>query len=110
MLKAWSAPRTGGCRDVHVFGADATTLVHIGQTALGSGGTIDYLVEPVFSDLTLSESYKVAALDAMDEMRVVARFSGRSPLPDRRSGPSLEGRDGPVACAFACLGAVRTAP
>ncbi|MEQ7122984.1 Si-specific NAD(P)(+) transhydrogenase [Actinopolymorpha sp. B11F2] len=59
---------------VHVFGTGATELVHIGQTVMGCGGTIDYLVDTVFNYPTLAESYKVAALDAMNKMRAVERF------------------------------------
>jgi NAD(P) transhydrogenase len=60
---------------VHVFGTNATELVHIGQTVMGLGGTIDYLVDAVFNYPTLAESYKVAALDAMNKMRAVARMA-----------------------------------
>jgi len=60
---------------VHVFGTGATELVHIGQTVMGCGGTIDYLVDAVFNYPTLAESYKVGALDAMNKMRAVAKMS-----------------------------------
>ena len=60
---------------VHVFGTGATELVHIGQAVMGCGGTIDYLVDAVFNYPTLAEAYKVAALDAMNKMRQIARFS-----------------------------------
>jgi NAD(P) transhydrogenase len=61
---------------VHVFGTGATELVHIGQAVMGCGGTVDYLVDAVFNYPTLAESYKVAALDATNKMRQIARFSG----------------------------------
>jgi NAD(P) transhydrogenase len=60
---------------VHVFGTGATELVHIGQTVMGCGGTVDYLVDAVFNYPTLAEAYKVAALDAMNKVRQIARFS-----------------------------------
>ena len=60
---------------VHVFGTGATELVHIGQAVMGCGGTVDYLVDAVFNYPTLAEAYKVAALDAMNKMRQIARFS-----------------------------------
>jgi NAD(P) transhydrogenase len=60
---------------VHVFGTGATELVHIGQAVMGCGGTVDYLVDAVFNYPTLAESYKVAALDATNKMREIARFS-----------------------------------
>jgi NAD(P) transhydrogenase len=60
---------------VHVFGTGATELVHIGQAVMGCGGTVDYLVDAVFNYPTLAESYKVAALDATNKMREIARFA-----------------------------------
>ncbi|MBL7494637.1 Si-specific NAD(P)(+) transhydrogenase [Frankia sp. AgB1.9] len=76
MLKLLVCPDDRKLLGVHVFGTGATEIVHIGQTLMGCGGTIDYLVDSVFNYPTLSESYKVAALDAMNKMRAVARFSG----------------------------------
>ena len=39
------------------------------------GGTVDYLVDTVFNYPTLAESYKVAALDAMNRLRAVERLA-----------------------------------
>ena len=52
----------------------ATDLVHIGQAVMGCGGTVDYLVDTVFNYPTLSEAYKVAALDATNKLRALSRF------------------------------------
>jgi NAD(P) transhydrogenase len=41
---------------------------------MGGGGTADYLVEAVFSYPTVAESCKVAALDATNKMREIARL------------------------------------
>ncbi|TWP46446.1 Si-specific NAD(P)(+) transhydrogenase [Lentzea tibetensis] len=60
---------------VHVFGTGATDLVHIGQAVMGCGGTVDYLVDTVFNYPTLSEAYKVAALDATNKIRALDRFN-----------------------------------
>lgn len=57
---------------MHVFGTGATELVHIGQAVMGCGGTVDYLVDTVFNYPTLAESYKVAALDAMNKIRQIS--------------------------------------
>ena len=59
---------------MHVFGTGATELVHIGQAVMGCGGTVDYLVDTVFNYPTLSEAYKVAALDATNKIRAVDRI------------------------------------
>ena len=75
MLKLLVHSDTRRLLGVHVFGTGATELVHIGQTVMGLGGTVDYLVNAVFNYPTLAESYKVAALDAMNKMRAVARMA-----------------------------------
>jgi NAD(P) transhydrogenase len=75
MLKLLVHSETRQLMGVHVFGTNATELVHIGQTVMGCGGTVDYLVDAVFNYPTLAESYKVAALDAMNKMRAVARMA-----------------------------------
>ncbi|ACV81572.1 Si-specific NAD(P)(+) transhydrogenase [Nakamurella multipartita] len=64
---------------VHVFGTNATELVHIGQMVMGCGGTVDYLVDTVFNYPTLAESYKVAALDAVNKMRAIAKVTQTGP-------------------------------
>ncbi|MEV4168735.1 Si-specific NAD(P)(+) transhydrogenase [Nonomuraea sp. NPDC049709] len=75
MLKLLVSSEDRRLLGVHVFGTGATELVHIGQTVMGCGGTIDYLVNAVFNYPTLAESYKVAALDAMNKMRTIARLT-----------------------------------
>jgi NAD(P) transhydrogenase len=62
---------------VHVLGTNATELVHIGQAVMGNGGTVDYLVDAVFNYPTLAESYKVAALDAMNKLRAISGVVAR---------------------------------
>ncbi len=76
MLKLFLvSPDDGKLLGVHVFGTGATELVHIGQTVMGCNGTVDYLVDAVFNYPTLAESYKVAALDAMNKMRHIHRIA-----------------------------------
>ncbi|HTS97901.1 MAG TPA: Si-specific NAD(P)(+) transhydrogenase [Streptosporangiaceae bacterium] len=75
VLKLLVSPDDRTLLGVHVFGTGATELVHIGQAVMGCGGTVDYLVDAVFNYPTLAESYKVAALDATNKMRLVERFS-----------------------------------
>lgn len=59
---------------VHIFGTNATEMVHIGQAVMGCGGTVEYLVDAVFNYPTFSEAYKVAALDVMNKMRALSQF------------------------------------
>lgn len=74
MLKLLVSPENRQLLGVHVFGAGATELVHIGQAVMGCHGSIDYLVDAVFNYPTLAEAYKVAALDAMNKMRHIAQL------------------------------------
>ena len=76
MLKILVSPDDRRLLGVHVFGTGATELVHIGQAVMGCGGTVDYLVDTVFNYPTLAESYKVAALDAMNKIRNIIRIDG----------------------------------
>jgi NAD(P) transhydrogenase len=74
MLKLLVSPDDHKLLGVHVFGTGATEIVHIGQSVMGCGGSIDYLVDAVFNYPTLAESYKVAALDAMNKIHHVNRL------------------------------------
>jgi NAD(P) transhydrogenase len=74
MLKLLVSPDDGTLLGVHVFGTGATEIIHIGQAVMGCGGTVDYLVDAVFNYPTLAECYKVAALDATNKMRYIARL------------------------------------
>jgi NAD(P) transhydrogenase len=76
MLKLLVSTGTRQLLGVHVFGTVATELVHIGQAIMTCNGTVDHLVDTVFNYPTLSEAYKVAALDAANKMRAVARLVG----------------------------------
>ena len=53
---------------VHIIGDGAAELVHIGQTVMALGGTIDFLRDAVFNYPTLAEAYKVAAFDGLGKL------------------------------------------
>ncbi len=96
MLKLLVSPETRKLLGVHLFGTNATELVHIGQAIMATGGTIDYLVDAVFNYPTLSETYKVAALDALNKMRAVARLTS-----DHSGAAPDAGRDRSVGVSVA---------
>lgn len=50
---------------IHVIGERASELVHIGQTAIHLGGTVDIFIDMVFNYPTLADSYKYAAYDCL---------------------------------------------
>ena len=64
---------------VHIIGTGATELVHIGQSVLAFGGTLDYFVNGVFNYPTFAECYKVAALDGFNK---VGPPQDQAPPPD----------------------------
>jgi len=74
MLKLLVSTEDRTLLGVHVFGTNATDLVHIGQAIMGCGGTVDYLIDTVFNYPTLSEAYKVAALDVTNKIRALDTF------------------------------------
>lgn len=53
---------------VHAVGDQAAEIIHIGQTVLATGGTIEYFRDTVFNYPTLAEAYKVAALDGLNKL------------------------------------------
>jgi NAD(P) transhydrogenase len=55
-----------GC---HIIGERASELLHIGQSVMLLGGTIDAFIEMVFNYPTLSEMFKYAAYDALGAIR-----------------------------------------
>lgn len=53
---------------VHIIGAGASELIHIGQAVMAFGGTVDYFVDTVFNYPTLAECYKTAAFDGINRI------------------------------------------
>jgi NAD(P) transhydrogenase len=85
MLKLIVAPEDRSLLGVHVLGTGAADLVHVGQALLGRPEGVDFLVSAVFNYPTFAESYKVAALDVLNRMRVLGmleqRESGEASTP-----------------------------
>jgi NAD(P) transhydrogenase len=53
---------------VHIVGEGATELIHVGQTALALGGTIDTFADAVFGTPTFAEAYRAAARNGLDRL------------------------------------------
>jgi NAD(P) transhydrogenase len=68
MLKLLFHRDTRALLGVHIIGARATELIHVGQAVLAFEGTIDYFIETVFNYPTLAEAYKVAAYDGINKL------------------------------------------
>jgi len=68
MLKLLVSTQERAVLGVHVLGTGGTDLVHIGQAVMDREAGVDFLVSAVFNYPTFAESYKVAALDAINRM------------------------------------------
>jgi len=55
---------------VHAIGMSASELVHIGQAVLALKAPVDFFVDNVFNYPTFGEAYKVAALHAVNQLKV----------------------------------------
>ena len=51
------------------LGEQASELVHVGLTAMLTGATAHLFAQTCFNYPTLSEAYKAATLDALDQLR-----------------------------------------
>ncbi len=58
---------------VHVLGEQAAELVHVGLTALVAGAGAQLFVETCFNYPTLSEAYKTATYDALQQLQAAAK-------------------------------------
>lgn len=68
MLKLIFHPETLKVLGVHVIGERAAEIVHLGQAVMELDGTIEYFRDSVFNYPTLTEAYKVAALDGFNKL------------------------------------------
>lgn len=68
MLKLLFHRHTRQLLGVHIIGEKASELIHIGQAVLTFGGTVDYFADSVFNHPSLSEAYKVAALNGINRL------------------------------------------
>jgi NAD(P) transhydrogenase len=71
LLKLLVHTQTRRILGVHIFGTEATELVHVGQTVMAGELCVDYLVDSVFNVPTFSDAYKVAALDAVNRLNEI---------------------------------------
>jgi NAD(P) transhydrogenase len=61
---------------VHIVGANASELIHIGQAFLSSGGTAAQIAETLYNYPTFSDLYRHAAYKALGKLRSTAGGSG----------------------------------
>ena len=68
ILKLLFDPDSRKVLGVHIFGSQASELLHIGQAVMELEGTIDYFVETIFNYPTFAEAYKVAGLNGVNKL------------------------------------------
>lgn len=68
LLKVIFHRETHALLGIHIIGAGATELIHIGQSVLTYGGTVEYFVHNVFNYPTMAECYRTAALDGLNRL------------------------------------------
>lgn len=68
MLKILFHRQTKKILGVHCIGELATEIVHIGQTVMNLGGTVDYFCNTVFNYPTMAEAYRVAAFNGLNRL------------------------------------------
>ncbi len=68
LLKMIADPSGDRLLGVQIVGDSATELVHVGQSALQQGATIESFIDNVFNFPTYAEAYRVAALDILGQV------------------------------------------
>lgn len=71
MMKMLIHQETHEILGVHIIGAEATELIHIGQAVMTLGGTAEFFIDNVFNFPTLAECYKVAAYNGLNKLNHV---------------------------------------
>ncbi|MCB0323321.1 MAG: Si-specific NAD(P)(+) transhydrogenase [Bdellovibrionales bacterium] len=69
MLKILFHRETHQLLGIHAMGEGAVEILHLGQAVLHLKGGLEYLTSGVFNYPTLTECYKVAALDGLNKIR-----------------------------------------
>ena len=73
---------------VHIVGAGATELIHVGQMGLLMGCDVDTFVEHIFNFPTFAEAYRVAALDIAKQRAVMPSVPRPDDVPRPQHGDS----------------------
>jgi NAD(P) transhydrogenase len=78
LMKIIVCQKTHKIIGVHIVGADAANLIHIGQVAMIAGMTIhQFAHSTIFNFPTLAEGYKIASFHAMAELETLPQ---RTPI------------------------------
>ena len=68
MLSLLFEPTSGHLLGVHIIGEQASELIHVGQAVMNYNGTIQYFIDNTFNFPSLTEAYRIAALDGVRKL------------------------------------------
>lgn len=68
ILKIIFHPETLEILGTHIMGSSASDLIHVAQAAMSFKATLRYFIDTVFNVPTLTEAYKVAALNGYNKV------------------------------------------
>ena len=68
LLSLLFEPTSGHLLGVHIIGDQACELIHLGQAVMSYNGTIRYFLDNTFNFPTLTEAYRIAALDGLKKI------------------------------------------
>ena len=100
LLKLLVHEETRRLLGVHIIGASATDLVHVGQAVIAGELPVDYLTDTSFNAPTFTEVYRLAALDARNRLDNDTGRDTRHKSREQRHGNSdrdSDGRSGPLS-------------
>jgi NAD(P) transhydrogenase len=69
MIKLVFSPSDQKLLGVHIMGEGASELIHLGMMVLSQGLTIDFFIQSVFNFPSLSDVYKYAAYDGLQNLQ-----------------------------------------
>lgn len=68
LLKIVFNTRTLKILGVHILGDEAANLIHLGQSVMALGGDVRYFIQHVMNYPTLSEAYRIAAFNGVNQV------------------------------------------
>jgi NAD(P) transhydrogenase len=68
LIKMLVCAQTHSILGIHIVGADAANLIHIGQAFMVKGGCAQDFVNMIFNYPTLAEGFKIAAFNALNKL------------------------------------------
>jgi NAD(P) transhydrogenase len=77
MIKLLFSPNDQRLLGAHVIGENASELIHLGMFVISRGLTIDYFIQSVFNFPSLSDIYKYAAYDGLQNLSKMKKKSSR---------------------------------